>query len=39
MLTEDKITEIFVMVNEFCNFFDVMHCRVSFPERGWLSFE
>ena len=31
MLTEDKITELFCMTDDFCNFFDTMmeKCRVS----------
>lgn len=30
MLTEDKITEIFVMADEFCKVFDAMHTALSF---------
>ncbi len=36
MLTEDKITEIFVMVDEFCKVFNAMlrHRRLSEPRKG-----
>ena len=37
MLTEDKITEIFVMADEFCKIFNVMLTALSFKIvlHGW----
>lgn len=32
MLTEDKITEIFVMADEFCKVFDAMLTALSFKK-------
>lgn len=39
MFTEDKITEIYCLANDFCNFFDSLMKRYSikdqkFPVRG-----
>ncbi len=31
MITEDKITEIFCMADDFCKLFDAMHLRHLFP--------
>lgn len=32
MLTEDKVTEIFFMADEFCKFFDRMTKKYNSPE-------
>ena len=35
MFTEDKITEIFCIADDFCNFFDAQ-MKKKIPETGWL---
>lgn len=34
MLTEDKVTELFFMADEFCKFFDMMIAKNTFKNTG-----
>ncbi len=34
MITEDKITEIFCMTNDFCKFFDAMTAKYALKPAG-----
>ena len=34
MITEDKVTEIFCMADDFCKFFDVMTAKYTLKPTG-----
>ena len=37
MITEDKVTEIFCIVDDFCKFFDAMTAKYTLKPTGKIS--